>query len=179
MENMRSLVNASLGFIMPISTNSSLSGRLWLASMGLFIAAAGLVFMWVLWTAWQRSEETRRWLPLPCQIISSRVSQERPTPSSNPAYRAVVKYRYTFQNQEMTGTRIKRVDIPSQHEEVVRQKLSPYPVGKELTCYVNPAQPDQAVLLHDTRAALYSIWFPGLFVVGGLGMFWSACRRRK
>lgn len=179
MEHMRRLVKASLGFIMPISTSSSLSGRLWLGGMGVFIACAGLAFTWVLWTAWQRAEETRRWLPLPCRIISSRVAQERPTPNSNPAYRAEVKYRYIFKDQEMTGTKIKRVDIPSQHEEVVQQRLSPYPVGTELTCYVNPAQPDHAVLKHDTRAALYSIWFPGLFVVGGGGMLWSALRRRN
>ena len=36
--------------------------------------------------------------------------------------------------------------------------------------YVNPSDPDFAVLKPDTKAAGYSIWFPLLFVVGGLGI---------
>ena len=156
----------------------SFSGRLWLASIGLVLAAGGLLFTWVLWTAWQRAEETRRWLPAPCRILSARVSSERPTPNSNPAYRAEIRYRYQHQGQAYTGSRIKRVDAASQHEDRVRQKLEAYPVGRDSTCYVNPAQPAEAVLQHDTRAPLYSIWFPILFVVGGLGMAWNALRRR-
>jgi hypothetical protein len=36
--------------------------------------------------------------------------------------------------------------------------------------FVNPAEPDFAVLKPDTKATGYSIWFPLLFVVGGLGI---------
>ena len=157
---------------------SSLSGRLWLAGMGLFLALAGLLFTWVLWTSWQRAEETRRWMPTPCRIISAQVFSERPTPHSNPAHKADVRYSYTFEGKPFTGTRIKRVDSASQHEDNARKKLEDYPIGQETTCFVNPAQPDIAILKHDSRAALYSIWFPLLFVFGGLGMAWNALRRR-
>jgi hypothetical protein len=147
--------------------------------MGLFLALAGIVFTWVLWTAWQRAEETRRWTPTPCRIISSRLGKEQPTPNSNTAYRAEVRYSYTFAGSPMTGSLIKRVNSPSQHDDVARKKLESYPVGAELTCYVNPAKPDQAILKHDSRAPLYSIWFPILFVVGGLGMAWNALFKNK
>lgn len=163
---------------MSSASDSSLSGRLWLAGMGLFLAVAGSVFTWVLWTAWQRAEETRRWEATPCRIISAQVASERPTPHSNLAYRAEVRYSYAYKGQSLTGSRIKRVDSPTQHEDNARKKLEEYPVGKETTCYVNPAQPDQTVLKHDTRAALYSIWFPLLFVFGGLGMLWNALLKR-
>ncbi len=146
--------------------------------MGLFLAFAGLLFTWVLFTAWQRAEETRRWQPTPCRILSAQVTSARPTPNSNPAYRAEVRYSYTFENQRLTGTHIKRVDSASQHEDNARKKLEAYLIGSEATCYVNPALPTQAVLKHDSRAPLYSIWFPMLFVVGGLGMAWNALRRR-
>lgn len=161
------------------STESTLSGRIWLVVMGLFIACAGLLFTWVLWTSWQRAEETRRWTALPCRIISARVISERPTPNSNPAHKAEIRYSYSFQGASYTGTRIKRVDAASQHEENVRQKLEAWPIGTEATCFVNPEAPLEAVLKHDTRAALYSIWFPLLFVFGGLGMTWNALRSRK
>jgi hypothetical protein len=44
---------------------------------------------------------------------------------------------------------------------------------------VNPALPAEAVLEHASRAALYSIWFPLLFVVGGLGMLRGALKRAR
>jgi hypothetical protein len=152
----------------------NLSGRLWLGGMGLFLALAGAVFTGVLWTAWQRAEETRRWTALPCQITISALHQTRPTQHSNLVYRPQLAYRYRFQEREYVGTQLKRVDVPSQHQEVVKQRIQAFPVGKQTTCYVNPQQPAQAVLLHDSRAALYSIWFPLLFVVGGLGMLRAA-----
>lgn len=178
MQHARKLVKASLR-IMPDTLSSSMFGRLWLASMGLFLALAGIVFTWVLWTAWQRAEETRGWTPLPCRIVSSRLHHERPTPHSNPAYKPEVRYSFSYEGKAMTGTQIKRVDSASQHEDVARKKLDPYPVGTKLICYVNPQKPAQTVLKHDTRAALYSIWFPILFIVGGLGMAWNALLRRE
>ncbi|MCW0217209.1 MAG: DUF3592 domain-containing protein [Prosthecobacter sp.] len=157
---------------------SSLPGRLWLAGMGLYLASAGLLFTWVLWTSWQRAEETRHWEATPCRIISAQVVSERPTPHSNPTFQAEVRYSFTRQGKIMTGSRIKRVDSASQHEENALAKLEDYPVGLDTTCYVNPTNPEQTVLKHDTRAALYSMWFPLLFVFGGLGMAWNAMKRR-
>lgn len=163
---------------MSLTPSSNLSGRLWLGGMGLFLAAAGALFTWVLWLSWQRAEETRRWQETPCRIVSSRIVKEQPTPRSNPVFRPEVRYTFSHDGRTMTGTRIKRVDAASQHEEVARKKLEPYPVGAETTCHVNPADPAQTVLRHDTRAALYSIWFPLLFVAGGLGMLRGALRPR-
>lgn len=159
------------------SGSPSQAGRLWLAALGMSLALAGMLFTWVLWTAWQRAEETRRWTPTPCRIVSSRLEKERPTPNSNPVFKPKVSYTYNFAGQKLTSTRIKRVDIASQHEDVARKKIQPYPVGTEVTCYVNPAQPDFAVLKHDTRAALYSIWFPLLFVFGGLRIAWGTVKK--
>jgi len=159
------------------SPPSSSAGRLWLAFLGFTLAFAGAVFTWVLWTAWQRAEEARRWTPTPCLVTVSRLEKELPTPNSNPVFRPIVHYTFTWEGKPMTGTHVKRVDGPSQHEEMARQKIEAYPVGSEQTCYVNPAQPTMTVLKHDTRAALYSIWFPLLFVAGGLRMAWGTLRR--
>ena len=156
---------------------SSASGRLWMASLGLSLALAGSVFTWVLWVAWQRAEETRRWPEVPCRIVVSRVVSERPTPNSNPAYRSEIRYQYVFQNKAYTSTRLKRVDSPSQHEDVIRKKISIWKSGTDTVCYVNPAQPEIAVLKHDSRAPLYSIWFPLLFVFGGLRITWGTLKK--
>lgn len=154
-----------------------LAGRLWLTAMGLFLAAAGTVFTGVLWRAYERAAETRAWTEVPCTVVSSRIDSKRPSPNSNITHRVEIRYRYEFDGKPFTGSRIKKVDIPTTHEERARSRQERFPTGLETTCFVNPEAPDEVVLQHTTKAALYSIWFPLLFVVGGLGMAWTAWRK--
>ena len=144
--------------------------------LGLALILMGGLSTVLLWHAWQRAEETRRWTPVEAVIISSEMLTDRPTPHSPLKFTPEVHYRYTFQGRTFTGHRIKRVDGPSSHKEKAEEVVKEHRTGKVVTCYVNPAQPDFAILEHETRASLYSIWFPLLFVVGGLGMLWSAIR---
>ena len=163
---------------MNATPSNARAGRYWLATMGLILALAGAGFTWGLWGAWRKAEETRGWKAIPCRIVSSQIVSERPTPHSNVAHRVELSYRFKFGDETLFGSRIKRVEGPTAHEEEVRKKQEAYPVGMESTCWVNPADPTQTVLKHSGRGALYSIWFPMLFVVGGLGMAWNALRRR-
>ena len=146
--------------------------------MGIALALAGVGFTWGLWNAWQKAEVTRRWTPTPCRIVSARVGSERPTPNSNVAYRAEVRYRYEFGGQTYTGERIRRVEGATGHQDAALRRVQKFPTGMETTCWVNPASPQEAVLQHSSRAALYAIWFPMLFVVGGSVMAWRALRER-
>lgn len=146
--------------------------------MGLFLIVAGSFFAWRMWLSYEKAQITRQWLQIPCLILSSRVVTERPTPHSDPAHRVEVRYEYEVNGVKHTGHRIREVEsAPSAHLEDVRQKQQGYPPGSVQTCFVNPAAPDEAVLQHGSRAALYSIWFPLLFVLGGLGMLRGALRR--
>lgn len=163
----------------PEQRQNAAAGRRWLAGMGVFLALAGLLFTWVLWRAFTLAETTRAWVETPCLIVSSRVQSERPSPNSNLAHRAEIRYAYEFAGKTWTGTRIKRVDSATGHEERVRAVVAEYPAGRRTVCHVNPARPEEAVLRHGTRAALYSIWFPLLFVAGGIGMTWNALRRSR
>ena len=146
--------------------------------MGTALALAGAVFTVVLWTAWQRAEETRYWTAVPCTILSSQLKSEQPTPHSPVKHRVIVRYEYAVDGQSFTSDRIRRVDgVKSSRDDAedLREQFAP---GMKTTCFVNPAEPTFAILRHDTRAALYSIWFPLLFVIGGTRMAWSALRAR-
>lgn len=145
----------------------------------MILILAGATFTWVLFTAWQRAEETRTWTATPCRIISSKVTSERRSPNAEVEHRTEIRYSYSFDGHSLTGGRIKRVDAATVHKDNASKRLEEFPVGKETVCYVNPAHPEHAVLKHDTRAALYSMWFPLLFVVGGMGIVWGALRRRR
>lgn len=150
------------------------AGSWWLASLGLVLAVAGVVFVGMLWTAWQRAEETRRWPQAQAQVLSSQVIPFQATFSSPQKYRIVVRYRYEVAGQTYVSERIRRTNGPKGNRDDAEALREQYTPGQTVTCYVRPEDPAFAILKHDTRAALYTLWFPMLFVIGGLRMTWGA-----
>ena len=146
---------------------------------GLLVAAMGAFFMFALWIGFSRAKETRGWLETPCEVTRSEVVEERPTPNSPIAFRAWVEYRYVFEGKAHTGQNVKRVDGPTSHQNRAQETVETYPLGAKISCWVNPELPEQAVLKHGTLAPLYSMWFPGLFVVAGLGIAVGTLRRAR
>jgi len=76
--------------------------------------------------------------------------------------------RYSLRGAGWTRDRVRA-------EELVKE----YPEGSGQVCHGNPRDPDQAVLKRDSKAPLYSLWFPLLFVVGGAGMIAGVIRRLR
>lgn len=147
------------------------------AVFGFVVAAMGAFFTVALWVGFQRAKETRGWAETPCEVTRSEVSEERPTPNSPLAYRAVVEYRYRFDGRPRVGSSVKRVDGPTSHRHRAEAVVAEFPAGAKVSCWVDPENPDTAVLKHGTLAPLYSIWFPGLFVVAGVGIALASLRR--
>jgi len=157
---------------------STLSSRLFKTALGLALIAMGAGGTFVLWRSWQRAEETRTWKPVEAVVLSSQVLTDRPTMHSPLMYTAEVHYRYTTDGKSFTSRRVKRVQGPTSHKDAADATTAKYRPGNPVTCYVNPAQPDFAILEHDSRAGLYTIWFPLLFVIGGTGMVVAALRQK-
>ena len=158
----------------PVSTG----GTLWLKVMlGGALIVIGSVFTFLLWHSYQLAEETRHWTPVPCLIVSSQVLTMRDTPNSPVSYDAHVGYRYSIDGKSHESFLIRRGTGKTTDKSKAMRIVSMYSVGKTTTCHVNPTQTDVAVLEHNTRAALYALWFPLLFVVGGTGMVISAFRK--
>lgn len=145
--------------------------------MGLFLIVAGSFFAWRMWLSYEKAQITRQWLQIPCRILSSRIVSERPTPHSDPAHRVEVRYEYEVGGVKHSSTRMRQVErAATLHFDDAVQRQQEYPAGSAQVCWVNPALPDEAVLEHGSRAALYSIWFPLLFVAGGVGMVGGALK---
>jgi len=86
-------------------------------------------------------------------------------------------YRYEFGGSSHVGERIRRIPVRSAHRDKAERWVARYPSGRRVQIYVNPEKPSEAVLKRDSQAALYAIWFPALFVVGGAGMAVAAVRK--
>ncbi len=166
----------------------SRAARLFKIGVGLFLMISGLAVTALLFLPYRKAIETRTWTETPCEILVSFRKEEQVSEFSQPVQRVFIKYRYTFAGTEHTGYRWRRVTFFEKQDRDVAKKtphiaeadklVAKYPAGAKLTCWVNPGAPGEAVLEHHTRAAIYTLWWPMLFAVGGGGMVWSVLRRR-
>lgn len=145
-------------------------GRLWMAGMGLFLAAAGAFFMWYLWKNFYVAEEMDHWVETPCEILAVTVDDSQIDQHFETKYEFQVSYRYDFEGESHLGEQVKSKPIVSGVEKKMEKWQRRFQPGKSVTCFVNPDMPEEVVLVRDTKASIYSLWFPGLFVVGGLGV---------
>lgn len=151
-------------------------GRLWMAGMGLSIAAAGAFFVWFLWKNYAVAGRMDAWVETPCEILASTVDDSRIDQHFQTSFEFQVSYRYEWEGRPMVGDRAKSKPVVAGIRKKLEKWESRYPTGRRTVCFVNPERPDQAVLERDTKASIYSLWFPALFVVGGLGIALSGLR---
>ncbi|MEM7011622.1 MAG: DUF3592 domain-containing protein [Verrucomicrobiota bacterium] len=153
---------------------NSIAGRVWKASMGLFLVGIGSLFVWYLWASYQKAKAMDTWLETPALMLRSEVIDIQSTPQSNQEYLAQVRYQYEIDGKTYESELLKLADGPSASQGKIARKIESYPNGAMVTAWVNPDDPNQSVLKRNTKAALYTIWFPLLFVIGGLGMMLSS-----
>lgn len=148
--------------------------------LGVLLTLIGIGFSLMLWKAYTRAMETRAWVEVPARITAAWMDEQPFSPISDrsPSYKVEIRYDYEFGGEKRVGTQVKRVDGRTRKKDQAEETLADYPVGKALPCYVNPEDPDFAILRHNTKAPLYTIWFPGLFAIAGIGLIISALRRR-
>ncbi|MEO5917271.1 MAG: DUF3592 domain-containing protein [Luteolibacter sp.] len=159
----------------PKNTNS---GRWFLVLLGLSLASIGGLFVGLLGRSFMRAWKMRSWPEVSCVILSSEIEERRHDEFSPTEYRQNLTYGYEWQKQPFTGSHLTLRENPwSSNRELVEQRSHDFPEGKVTTCRLNPASPEIAVLKTDSLAPGYSIWFPSLFVIGGLGISVRALRK--
>lgn len=164
----------------PRGAGSGLAGRWFLVVLGLSLALVGGLFVGLMGRSFLRAREMRTWPEVPCVILVSEIETRLHDPQSPQEYRHSLGFGYEWQGIPRTGDHISlRGSSWSSKRELVEQRAAEYPVGKTTTCLVDPESPDFAVLKPDSLAPGYSIWFPGLFVIGGLGIAVRALIPRK
>lgn len=139
--------------------------------LGLSIALLGAVFFGLMLRSFLRAYDMRSWPEVPCVVLSSEIEQRRHDPQSPVEFRHTVTYGYEWQGQPRTSDQFSLRGSPwTSKPGVAEQRASTYPVGAHLTCRVHPRDPNFSVLVPDSLAPGYSIWFPALFIIGGMGI---------
>lgn len=144
-----------------------IGGYLYLAFIGLALAVMGGFFVFVLGRGYLRAKETREWSSSPATVIKSEVGERQIGQAKE--YCHELLYEYQVEGKFYQGERIRRRKNPYLKAEAkILPTVEKWPVGTKVEAFVNPKDPNEAILEHETKAAGYSIWFPGLFLVGGL-----------
>jgi len=162
------------------SQTSPNAGRIFLFVLGLSLAAIGGLFVWMMAASAIRAKETRNWPQVPCVILVSEVEERLHDEQSPVEYRHQVVFGYEWQGERLVSEQASLRGNPwSSKRDVVFDRASKLKAGDATLCYVSPADPSFAILKPDSMAPLYSIWFPGVFVLGGLVMAARALMKKE
>ncbi len=154
------------------------AATVFLILLGLVIAALGGFFTVLMWKSYQRADAMRSWPQVEALVLSSAIEEWQHDEFSPMEYRLEILYGYEWKGKAMTGERLTARGNPFSNKRVVaEEQLERYPAGKKIIAFVYPADPSFTVLRPDSKAPGYSIWFPLLFVFGGLGIAAAAIRR--
>ena len=151
-----------------------------LVLVGVMLCAAGAALIGLMWRSFDRASEQRQWVEVSCQILESQVRERQIGPEVPVEYGFGVLYGYEFEGESYTGEDHSLRGVAWSHARGRAEKyLAQFPEGSRQSCYVDPGNPERAVLKLDSKAPGYSIWFPGLIVAGGVGITIGAFRGGK
>ncbi len=144
---------------------------IYLIFLGLAVAAIGGLFTGLMWDSYQRAVDQRGWPQVEAVVLSSGVGEFQHDDFSPREYRLEILYGYEWEGEAVTGGKLTARGNPTSKDKgKIAGQVKSFPAGEKITAYVDPDHPDSAILKPDSKAAGYSIWFPLLFVVGGLGI---------
>lgn len=160
----------------------STGSRVYLTIIGLMLAFVGGIFSWLMWRSFQRAREVEGWPQVPCIILRSEAEERQIDPNGPVERRFAVLYGYHWDGVPRESEHLRLRDNPwTGKEDVVKAYIERYPEGSKQQCRVNPGNNPKikvpAVLEPESKAPGYSLWFPLLFVVGGLGIAAGAWRK--
>ncbi|MEO0414562.1 MAG: DUF3592 domain-containing protein, partial [Verrucomicrobiota bacterium] len=119
------------------------------------------------------------WVETPCRIIKSEIDDSHESQHYATLYEPVVHYTYNIDGKEYTGTKVKTLAPRSVNVKKALKITDQYPEAASALCYVDPKNPSEAVLKKPrSKAPLFTVWFPGVFVFAGVGLIFNAIRYR-
>jgi hypothetical protein len=107
---------------------------------------------------------SRKWVETPCTIVLSQINR-----ADNGRLYWNVLYDYEFGGQSYRGQRFEILQYLSDDWGDIAELVDQYPKGKQGVCFVDPSQPENAVLSRRIRPAVWLLVAPALMVLVGIG----------
>lgn len=110
--------------------------------------------------------ETYDWTPIPCRIVASAAKLPQDSDSN---YGLAIKYQYTIDGLDFTSDVYGTKDLNSDDIAPIQRALVEYPAGSTATCFVNPSDPNNAILHREAMSAtVFEVL--SLAILGATGM---------
>ena len=99
-------------------------------------------------------------------------------------YRADIIYEYRYEDRTYRGNRYDVADSGEYSDNAVdemRQAVQKYPYGKSTYCWVNPDNPNEAILERNLMTPRFLTWtgFPFIFIFAGISTIVSEIIRHR
>jgi hypothetical protein len=156
----------------------------WRRALGALLCVAfGAVFLWFMAPEILANLRAAHWSEGSCTIVSSRAGTQAPTePSGETLYRVEAEYSYRVGAETHESTRYRFVNPYVNDPARVAATLRDYPVGATVSCFIDPDDPEQAVLDRSFSPFALAALLPAAFVALGVWSLawvgWDVVKRR-
>jgi len=153
----------------------------WLPLFPLLFLMVGLILLAIGARQLYQGEQSKSWPTVQGKIalaeLGKRVDRDSDNSTVSTTYSADISYDYIVDDVAYVNGDVQFGAVSSSDPSSARRLLQRYPVGKVVTVYYNPAQPQQAVLEPGIAGVTWIL--PGiglLFAVVGTGFTWGVLR---
>lgn len=151
-----------------IPKTSNLTGRGCGVLFGSVFLMAGLAFAWMtsinpLLKSWSSNS----WPETPCTVVKSEIDVDRD--SDGTTYRPRIEFTYNFDGMAWQSDTFDFTSL-NRSQARCREIVNAHPVGTRMGCFVNPKDPEEAVILREYDFSLFGFIFPLIFVAIGLAV---------
>jgi len=130
------------------------------AFLGLFVVAGTAIGYFMSFRPLSRVYQARSWRAADCEVLSSRVVR------SDDTSRPEIRYRYSVDDRPYTSDRYNFIP-GSTSGSMASDAVESHPAGTRFECYVDPADPSEAVINRDITPWYY---FGLIFFAGFAGI---------
>ncbi len=135
----------------------------------------GIFMGWLAYSSYSEAEAMKEWNEVPAVITSAELESHRGDDSTT--YKCVATYEYEIEGRKYVGDRVgisSGSDNVGSYQQDKYRELSGYHRSKgPFRCYVDPDDPNNAVLYRELRTEMVGFYaiFVLAFGIAGLGMF--------
>lgn len=153
-----------------LSASSQTSSYIPLCVFFIFIVLGGIFTATWTWPKFQQAKSSKQWMPTPCTVISSRVTEH--SDDDGTTYGVNILYRYSIKGVELKSNQYDLMGGSSSGYKSKKKIVDRYPPGSTATCYVNPENPFEVVLERGLRSIHLVLLIPLVFLLAGIsGLF--------
>ena len=144
----------------------------------LLAVAAGL-FLTYFYTVrpMMQIDEASGWVETAAEVIESKVVEAHSSRSFD--YEPYVVYSYTFEGEPHESHRLAFASLMKPEKRGAREIAARYPKGAKITCWVNPDDPSQAVVMRDREQDLRLKLIGPMLIVVSFVFFFLVRKRQK